>query len=662
MENVLWPFIIIRNYGTGAENPDFLRSLFAAQKKYPGLINEIWFAGNVFETWEVNQKIAHENTVYRDECKALGIDFSYQQGWTLNHSSDGKKRENLFTADAWAVDSNGERAYGVFCPNSPEVRAYSQATAEKFLAELQPAAYWPDDDLRLYCKGGRNYCFCDNCLAAFNKKHGYDFTRESLVEILFSSAGECKTVSRGQVRREWSIFNGESLAGFAAVFRAAVDKVKPDCRLGIQTVTSQWQYDGLDYRPIIEALAGKERKAVGVRPGSGYYNERVPRYMTMKVLATGEEAARCRKYGCVGQICYEAENWPHISAQKSPEAMMIECSLVMASGMDSLALYWGADSNAESEENYEFFFDTLALYKPYFAAIRDAFKDSSLVGGVLYHGSNTFEQESWCAKAEEDEMHLISNGLPVVRENSISEFMILNKRAVLELGDDDLKKVFSSAVLIDIDAYKLLAERFPGLEFLRKVKLHDTDCRVKDEGGEIFYECFEDKRYAGNFRTIITPCASDVKTFSSFTNGVEGSGICSIPTEFGGTVVLIQFININMLNGYRRKAICDALDSAIPGGMAARLMTNGLAMQIIARRSDISGKTVGVYLQNQSIGSTPELEVALRDPEFAEYQLVTPKQAPIKLTVLARKNNEIRLQIPPLAGWQGALIAGCKIK
>ena len=32
MENVLWPFIIIRNYGTGAENPDFLRSLFAAQK------------------------------------------------------------------------------------------------------------------------------------------------------------------------------------------------------------------------------------------------------------------------------------------------------------------------------------------------------------------------------------------------------------------------------------------------------------------------------------------------------------------------------------------------------------------------------------------------------------------------------------------------------
>ena len=149
-----FPFIIIRCYGTGEENRSFITAVFAAQRQYPGLVNEIWFSGNVLEAWQQNELLARQSLPFRNECRELGIAFSYQQGITLNHSGDGKHHADIFSPEAWAVDADGNRAWGMFCANSPEARQYTLETAEKFLALLQPDSYWPDDDLRLYCKGG----------------------------------------------------------------------------------------------------------------------------------------------------------------------------------------------------------------------------------------------------------------------------------------------------------------------------------------------------------------------------------------------------------------------------------------------------------------------------------------------------------------------------
>lgn len=66
MEN--WPFIIVRCFGTGARNNDFIRCTFEAQKQHPGLINEIWFSGYRFKDWDYNEKFVQESLLYRDEC------------------------------------------------------------------------------------------------------------------------------------------------------------------------------------------------------------------------------------------------------------------------------------------------------------------------------------------------------------------------------------------------------------------------------------------------------------------------------------------------------------------------------------------------------------------------------------------------------------------
>lgn len=652
MSDSAFPFIIIRCYGTGEENRNFITSTFAAQRQYPGLVNEIWFSGNVLEAWQQNELLARQSLPFRNECRQLGIDFSYQHGITLNHSGDGKHHADIFSPEAWAVDIDGERAWGMFCANSPEARQYTLETAEKFLALLQPDSYWPDDDLRLYRKGGKNYCFCDRCIAKFNRRFGGSFTRQELKEALFGDMPDAG------VRRQWMKFNGETLGEFAALFRAAVAKVLPRCRLGIQTVYSDWRYDGDDFRPMIEALAGAEKAPVGVRPGACYYDERTPREMLMKSLCAGEEAARCKAYNNGGQICYEAENWPHISARKSPEAQMIECALMLARGMDSLALYWGSDKNDEGEANYRFYFDTLAQYKAYFLAIREACKNSHLAGGTFFHGGNFAAGKNWCSVADEDELFWMSNGVPIVRESSECEFFMLNQRAVKELAGADLPKLFANTVLMDMEAFEALKAGFPGLKFPEKVELEALSASSKAAGADELYECFERKFQALDFSKLIHPKSGDVKSFSTFTNNSDAAGICTIPTEYGGNVVLIQYMNRFMLNGFRRKAILDALDSVIPGGMAVRLLTNGFAVNVIARKSDRSGKTAGAFLLNLSIGATPELEVAIRNPEYQEYELILPRRPPVKLVPYTAGENELCFRIPALSGWQSALIAG----
>ena len=147
-----WPFLIIRCYGTGLKNRNFIRCTFDAQTRHPGLVEEIWFAGNALEARDANLACAEESLIYRDECEKRNIRFSYQHGITLNHHADGKKREALFPGDVWAVTSTGETCYGLFCANSETSRAYTQETAEFFLSRLQPDSYWPDDDLRLSFK------------------------------------------------------------------------------------------------------------------------------------------------------------------------------------------------------------------------------------------------------------------------------------------------------------------------------------------------------------------------------------------------------------------------------------------------------------------------------------------------------------------------------
>lgn len=652
-----WPFAIVRSHGSGDANPRYMEALLAAQDRHPGLIGEIWFSGGdaLMDEAEIRARGVAANVKWRDACRSRGIAFSFQQGVTLNHGADGPHKG--FSTDAWVVDARGRRLEGMLCPNSPEALEGNRRVAEIILSELKPDSYWPDDDLR-YSKGGdmrrpgpHLICFCDRCMALFNKETGGSWSRETLANALFGDTPDAAA------RVAWVAFNRRNLGRFAAVYREVADRVHPSCRLGIQLVHSCERYDGLDFKPMLEALSGPGKQLVGARPGAGYYMDECPWDMIDKARQAMLEATRCAKYGFVGQVCYESENWPHVSAEKNPGSQMLENALALASGCDSLALYWGTDSNGESSENYAFYFDTFAKWKPYLLAVRDAFAGTVPCGLCGYDGAGSFGVDAWMWRADFTERRLAQNSLPLACEGGFVEATWINARRVAELVPADFPRLFSGCVLMDAYAFRALAEKFPDLPFVRAVK-YSPLCEQAPATAKI--DCFE--VFPGGLKSrgvtmAYEPVGKGVETFSSL-NGMPGAcGTCTVPTGFGGHVVLMQDFDAPWLwTAPRRKAVLDAIES-VAGPMHVRLLTGGYSVAVIAR-VDAEGRTAGAFLVNGGCGETPPLEIALRRPAFGKWRVRAV--GGMVAADCSSGAGDVVVKLPPMAGWTSLLVEGVR--
>ncbi|MCQ2389676.1 MAG: hypothetical protein MJ138_08180, partial [Kiritimatiellae bacterium] len=654
-----WPFAILRSYGSHASNPRFTERVFAAQERHPGLIEEIWFSGGARDNFAAPEEFgagaARDNLSARARCEKLGIAFSYQQGVTLNHDPDDRPHPG-FPDDCWAVDRAGKIRKGLFCCTSPFARDYAFRKASAILAALKPDSYWPDDDLRLSKLGWSrpNLCFCDRCLKLFSGKTGRAFTRETLLAALDGPKAEAS------VRRAWSEFNGEQLGEYAKSFRKAVDAASPKTRLGIQIALSANTIDGDSWKTVLEAFAGPGGKA-GTRPGGLHYTDRAPREMLAKMDLVAREAARSGDLPCCGQICYEIENWPHVGANKNPNAMMAECALAIAVGCDSIALYWGADQNGQADANYDYWFDCVAKWKPFWLAARDAFRGAKLGGLATYHGSNFFATPGWAWHDSSGIQKLAENAVPWTVAEAAPCAWHLDATALETLGADDLPKVFAKPVFVDAATFQAIKEKFPSLAFTKKldVRFLSGERALATAVRSAGYETFPSGLKAEGVRALLFPRAADVRTFSGMTADAKAAGTALVPTEFGGKVVVAQYATFGHPHFFwpdgRRRAALDALDAAVPGKMPARLLTDGYSV-VVACRVRADGSPAGVMLFNLGAGETQPLELALRGGAASWSVLAPGAKAAEPLSRVGGAEGETVVRVPPMAALAPVLI------
>ncbi|MBQ7666888.1 MAG: hypothetical protein IJS46_02710 [Kiritimatiellae bacterium] len=417
-----WPLIVLRHTHKMHGDPETVRQIVRCHALHRGVCDEFWFCTAGRPTPEAAAAEAAKIAALRPLCDEAGIALGYQQGLTLGHSAshDGEYRPGPgvqnFPEDAWQIDRDGNRI-GILCPRSPEVLAWERAYAKAILSAAAPVSFWLDDDLRLgICKP--DGCFCPRCLAAFNAQTGAAWSREALVAALFGDGAS------GEVRAAWSAFNGESIALFAAQVRAAADETGSPCRLGYQAVWADCTYTARDYAPLLGALSGPQGRSVGIRPGAGFFKEAEPRGMVRKCLSAAREAERSRASGLpVAAVCYEQDTYPRHSLHKSPGAIVTECALALASGCDSLSLYWFPAERPFEPDEYARFLDAVAAARPYFARLAASARRTRL-GGLARHVGPLSGEPGFDLRRETD-FDMACAGIPVtVAEGAPSAFYL----------------------------------------------------------------------------------------------------------------------------------------------------------------------------------------------------------------------------------------------
>ena len=432
-----WPLVVVRY--TGAVNGDrsHFERLMAVHGEFPGSCDEIWLSAGGIKTVEGVSADCAALAPYRAACESNGVLLAYQQGRTLGHGpahDGGAVPGNYqFPDNAWQVGVDGQRIKGVLCPRSPDVLAYERAFAHAVVAALHPASFWLDDDLRMGVSKPQG-CFCDRCLAAFNAKTGGGWTRAALIAKLNGKA------VREPVRAAWLAFNQDSLALYAAAARDGAADADPNCRMAYQAVWSDTIYTGRDNRPLLVALSGPEGRAVGIRPGAGYYAEAHPRDMVAKAQSVAREAERCRDYGFVRNVCYEQETYPRRILQKSPGAIITESTLALASGADSVSLYWYVGERPEPLDEYRRGARAVAAARPCWERLANVVRRTRLAGISRYVGSAAAEVAGFDLRDPVD-MPLAFAGIPVTVAEAGYPLWYVTEKSRAEMTKDDFGRV-----------------------------------------------------------------------------------------------------------------------------------------------------------------------------------------------------------------------------
>ena len=182
-------------------NDEQLRDdLIDALNKYSGTFNEVWF-DQEFETLSMDKHRASaaKMAVASDMFREIGLTVS-MQGICIGHGDSFEGGDDELRPTKWTtiVDAFGNRTQMSHCPRQEAFLDYMTEMYAAYAEVCQPRVVWIDDDLRVtHHTPARMLCFCDKCIADFNKQYGGEWTRENLVAAIDSSADGEWCVSSG---------------------------------------------------------------------------------------------------------------------------------------------------------------------------------------------------------------------------------------------------------------------------------------------------------------------------------------------------------------------------------------------------------------------------------------------------------------------------------
>jgi hypothetical protein len=421
---------------------DRYRALLALLEKYQGATDEI-----TFFTSFTHPPIPLDEMKRRCEilakriaqAKALG----YRSGINVL-STMGHHEENLPNSLSGnytpVTDIGGGVCRGTFCPSDPNLQAYVRQVYT-YAAAANPDYIWVDDDVRLmgHMPLGLT-CFCDRCLAIFEKESGTKYTRETLRAAL--TGGDPKQSMA--VRKAWLAHNRAVITRLLALVEQTVHGVKPGMPIGF--MTGDRFFEGYDFDGWAKALAGPGHSPVYWRPGGGFYEDSSPSGLVGKSHDIGRQISFLPP--SVLSIQSEIENFPYQRLKKSAHITVVEAASHMGAGCTGAA-FNVLSGNNEPLDEFEPLVARIRQTRPFYDLMARYFGRSRPVG--LFTAWNKDQaaasdmvNDPWSALGHLGQgAQIMEMGLPAAYSPEGSVVTFLSPQSLAVMSKEEIFKVLS---------------------------------------------------------------------------------------------------------------------------------------------------------------------------------------------------------------------------
>lgn len=302
----------------------------------------------------------------KEELAPLGIEC----GWWITLTLKSGKTPGFQSI----IKIDGSEHPFANCPLDEAFKKRFSTDVAHFCKIAKPAFVFTEDDFAISSAQG---CYCDTHITEFNKRYGYDYTREELKNLF-----GCKTDEAFAVLRKWRELAKESLVQFAAAIREELDKESPEIPMGYMQAGSA-DKDGDCTIDVCKAMAGKNHTPFSRLYGASYsgINAREIPIMLYHVLYSKQHI------DCDFKYYLEADTFPHTRFYSASGQMIAAMATAFSYGFDGATFQTQQLLDDPNEET---------AYGKAYAKMRDSFETvSETVKGCELKGVNIPYDPFW---------------------------------------------------------------------------------------------------------------------------------------------------------------------------------------------------------------------------------------------------------------------------
>ncbi|MFA6103493.1 MAG: hypothetical protein WCV67_08915 [Victivallaceae bacterium] len=391
----------------------------------------------------------------KTELEKRGICYSLNPWITHGHGDRGRCGQDVIPGLVTMVGTEGQRSTACACSLSTAWQEHTKKLWTLY-ARTMPHVIWVEDDIRSFGHGPVKYgCFCELHLREFSRRVNREVSREELVAAI-TAPGEPHPW-----RGIYLDMQRETMIDTVRMLSRTVHAFSPDTMVGLMSSGPHIHcIEGRNWNAFAAALA--DGKQLYSRPTLGdNYTE-----TNLRNFREGAVSIKLTRHVLPDAIEQtEVENYPYTPFAKSVSGTFLQLALSFGLGCRGVAmnLFDHLGTMMEVAPGYG---RMLATGKDYLNALAATAQTPGRWRGVrLLHHDQSFLSRNVAGRRLQDikedgfNTAMLLEGMGIANDYGDSSVTMVSGQTIRAYSDAEIRKIFSSGVLLDAVAAAALVDR-----------------------------------------------------------------------------------------------------------------------------------------------------------------------------------------------------------